>query len=402
MRYLALLLIGWLSLPVHALTQVDIYRAEVVIDSEQNDGESLARQQGMQDVIVRATGSQSSLSNPVIKKALSSSARYISQLSYGQVDGKASLKMLFNNDQISSLLTQAQLPSWSPNRANILVWMVEEQGYDRNIAWEHSESSNVAALRSAAKLRGLPITIPVGDFDDVTGVNVSDLWGGFIEPIGQASQRYPADAVLVVRAQGEQIRWTLYDQSPTRIVEAQRSPRSGSASGANAIVEMVDGIADYYASKSAVVVSGKSSKALAVKVLNVTSATDFFRLENALKQLNSVAGTEIKRVQGDELTLNIHLLASQQAFEKEASSISQLMVFEDPLGEVDAPASTQEEEPLVQSNEAKDAATPKEAQPEVPVNVVAEASDETQPTQPMIVEPVREQYDLIYEWRSES
>ncbi|MDF5549560.1 DUF2066 domain-containing protein, partial [Vibrio parahaemolyticus] len=239
-------------------------------------------------------------------------------LSYGQVDGKASLKMLFNNDQISSLLTQAQLPSWSPNRANILVWMVEEQGYDRNIAWEHSESSNVAALRSAAKLRGLPITIPVGDFDDVTGVNVSDLWGGFIEPIGQASQRYPADAVLVVRAQGEQIRWTLYDQSPTRIVEAQRSPRSGSVSGANAIEEMVDGIADYYASKSAVVVSGKSSKALAVKVLNVTSATDFFRLENALKQLNSVAGTEIKRVQGDELTLNIHLLASQQAFEKEA------------------------------------------------------------------------------------
>ncbi|HHX8438725.1 TPA: DUF2066 domain-containing protein [Vibrio diabolicus] len=402
MRYLALLLIGWLSLPVYALTQVDIYRAEVVIDSEQNDGESLARQQGMQDVIVRATGSQSSLSNPVIKKALGSSARYISQLSYGQVDGKASLKMLFNSDQISSLLTQAQLPSWSLNRANILVWMVEEQGYDRNIAWEHSESSNVAALRSAAKLRGLPITIPVGDFDDVTGVNVSDLWGGFIEPIGQASQRYPADAVLVVRAQGEQIRWTLYDQSPMRIVEAQRSPRNGSASGANAIAEMVDGIADYYASKSAVVVSGKSSKALAVKVLNVTSATDFFRLENALKQLNSVAGTEIKRVQGDELTLNIHLLASQQAFEKEASSISQLMVFEDPLGEVDAPALTQEAEPIAPMNEAKDTAMVEKVQSEVPADIAAEAKDETQPTQPMIVEPVREQYDLIYEWRSAS
>ncbi|MCR9495265.1 DUF2066 domain-containing protein [Vibrio alginolyticus] len=402
MRYLALLLIGWLSLPVYALTQVDIYRAEVVIDSEQNDGESLARQQGMQDVIVRATGSQSSLSNPVIKKALGSSARYISQLSYGQVDGKASLKMLFNSDQISSLLTQAQLPSWSPNRANILVWMVEEQGYDRNIAWEHSESSNVAALRSAAKLRGLPITIPVGDFDDVTGVNVSDLWGGFIEPIGQASQRYPADAVLVVRAQGEQIRWTLYDQSPMRIVEAQRSPRNGSASGANAIAEMVDGIADYYASKSAVVVSGKSSKALAVKVLNVTSATDFFRLENALKQLSSVAGTEIKRVQGDELTLNIHLLASQQAFEKEASSISQLMVFEDPLGEVDAPALTQEAEPIAPMNEAKDTAMVEKVQSEVPADIAAEAKDETQPTQPMIVEPVREQYDLIYEWRSAS
>ncbi|MCV5744616.1 DUF2066 domain-containing protein, partial [Escherichia coli] len=97
---------------------VDIYRAEVVIDSEQNDGESAAREQGMKDVIVRATGSQSSLSNPVIQKALSSSSRYISQLGKSQVDGKASLKMLFNSGQIQSLLTHAQLPSWSPHRAN--------------------------------------------------------------------------------------------------------------------------------------------------------------------------------------------------------------------------------------------------------------------------------------------
>ncbi|WP_029837433.1 DUF2066 domain-containing protein, partial [Vibrio parahaemolyticus] len=290
MRYLALLLIGWLSLPVYALTQVDIYRAEVVIDSEQNDGESAAREQGMKDVIVRATGSQSSLSNPVIQKALSSSSRYISQLGKSQVDGKASLKMLFNSGQIQSLLTQAQLPSWSPNRANILVWLVEEQDYDRAIAWEHSDSANVAALKKATEARGLPITIPVGDFDDVTGVNTSDLWGGFIEPISQASQRYPADAVLIIRAQGEQIRWTLYDQAPAKIIDAQTSPRSGSATGADAISAMVDGIADYYASKNAVVVSGKSSKAVNVKVLNVTSAADFFRLENALTKLNSVAG----------------------------------------------------------------------------------------------------------------
>ncbi|MCV5341882.1 DUF2066 domain-containing protein, partial [Escherichia coli] len=90
--------------------------------------------------------------------------------------------------------------------------------------------------------------------DDVTGVNTSDLWGGFIEPISQASQRYPADAVLIIRAQGEQIRWTLYDQAPAKIIDAQTSPRSGSATGADAISAMVDGIADYYASKNAVVV----------------------------------------------------------------------------------------------------------------------------------------------------
>ncbi|EHH1170159.1 TPA: DUF2066 domain-containing protein [Vibrio parahaemolyticus] len=398
MRYLALLLIGWLSLPVYALTQVDIYRAEVVIDSEQNDGESAAREQGMKDVIVRATGSQSSLSNPVIQKALSSSSRYISQLGKSQVEGKASLKMLFNSGQIQSLLTQAQLPSWSPNRANILVWLVEEQDYDRAIAWEHSDSANVAALKKTTETRGLPITIPVGDFDDVTGVNTSDLWGGFIEPISQASQRYPADAVLIIRAQGEQIRWTLYDQAPAKIIDAQTSPRSGSATGADAISTMVDGIADYYASKNAVVVSGKSSKAVNVKVLNVTSAADFFRLENALTKLNSVAGTEIKRVQGSELTLTIHLLASQQAFEQEASSISQLMEFEDPLGDVEevTPSEDQSVETLPSEAQAV------EGQPKTVVQAVEETVPAAQVQQPVVIPQVQDQYDLIYEWNSTS
>ncbi len=398
MRYLALLLIGWLSLPVYALTQVDIYRAEVVIDSEQNDGESAAREQGMKDVIVRATGSQSSLSNPVIQKALSSSSRYISQLGKSQVDGKASLKMLFNSGQIQSLLTQAQLPSWSPNRANILVWLVEEQDYDRAITWEHSDSANIAALKKATEARGLPITIPVGDFDDVTGVNTSDLWGGFIEPISQASQRYPADAVLIIRAQGEQIRWTLYDQAPAKIIDAQTSPRSGSATGADAIFAMVDGIADYYASKNAVVVSGKSSKAVNVKVLNVTSAADFFRLENALTKLNSVAGTEIKRVQGSELTLTIHLLASQQAFEQEASSISQLMEFEDPLGDVEevTPSEDQSVETLPSEAQAV------EDQSKTVVQAVEETVPAAQVQQPVVIPQVQDQYDLIYEWNSTS
>ncbi|MFV8435879.1 DUF2066 domain-containing protein [Vibrio owensii] len=395
MRYLALLLIGWLSLPVYALTQVDIYRAEVAIDGEQKDGEELARQQGMQDVIVRATGSQSSLSNPIIKKAVGSSSRYISQLGYGQMDGQSSLKMLFNSGQIRSLLTQAQLPLWSPNRANILVWMVEEQGYDRTITWEHSDSTSAATLRDAAQARGLPITMPVGDFDDVTGVNVSDLWGDFVDPISQASQRYPVDAVLIVRVQGDKIRWTLYDQSPAQLSESKQSPRSGSASGANAIPAMVGGIADYYAKKSAVVVSSKSSEAIDVKVLSVSSAMDFFELENSLTKLSSVAGAEIKRIQGNQVTLTIHLLASQQAFEQEVSSIRSLEVTEDPMAGMEEVVPAQLPEEPAQPTQLP--ATTEDAQA---AEVVDLNTDTAQPEQPVVVKPAPEQYDLIYKWNA--
>ncbi len=395
MRYLALLLIGWLSLPVHALTKVDIYRAEVVIDGEQENGESLAREQGMQNVIIRATGSQSSLSHPIIQKALSSNSRYISQLSYGQVNGQSSLKMRFNAGQINSLLTQAQLPTWSPYRSNILVWVVEEQAYDRTIAWEHSDSQNISVLRDAADARGLPITFPVGDFDDVTGVNVSDFWGGFVEPIAKASQRYPVEAVLVLRVLGDQVRWTLYDQSPSAILVSQRAPRSGSASGVDAISATIDGITDYYASKSAVVVTDEASDGITMKVVNVNSASDFFRLESALKKLSSVAGSEVKRVQGNELTLTLHLLASKEAFEKEASSIKQLTEYHESIQRL--------EEVLVELPTQETAQVEMLAETEQLGSAVITAevpAEEAQGSTPVAIEPIQEQYDLIYEWNS--
>ncbi len=393
MRYLALLLIGWLSLPVHALTKVDIYRAEVVIDGEQENGESLALQQGMQDVIIRATGSQSSLSHPIIQKALSSNSRYISQLSYGKINGQSSLKMRFNAGQISSLLTQAQLPTWAPYRSNILVWVIEEQHYDRTIAWEYSDSQNISILRDAADARGLPITLPVGDFDDVTGVNVSDIWGGFVEPIAKASQRYPVEAVLVLRVQSDQVRWTLYDQSPSTILDSPDAPRSGSASGVDAMSATIHAITDYYSSKSAVVVTGEASDGITMKVMNVNSASDFFRLERTLKKLRSVAGSEVKRIQGNELTLTLRLLASKEAFKREASAIKQLTEYHDSMQQLEEMFV----EPSAQATAQVEVLT-EEDKSGAAVMTADMLSEGVQTPEPVIIQPVQEQYDLIYEW----
>ncbi|AUI87436.1 hypothetical protein BS333_10140 [Vibrio azureus] len=383
MRYLALLLISVLSLPVFALSQVDIYQAEVVIDGDQKESEDLARQKAMQEIIVRATSSESSLTNPAIVKALESSSSYVSQLSYGEISGKRSMKMRFNGDQIRSLLTQAKLPLWSTNRANILVWMVEEDNYDRAVVWEHSESKNAAALQKAAMARGLPVTLPIGDFDDVTGINASDIWGGFVSPIGQASQRYPVDAVLVVRAQGDSLRWTLYDQLPERLSESTQWSRSGSASGENAMTAVVDKLADYYAKKTAVVVTN-DAKSIDVKVVNISSAMDFFRLENAMKQLSSVSDTEIKHVQDDGIILTVDLLASKQAFEQEVSAIAQLSMMEMPQPAADQPQQNVTSE-AVNNSETID---------------TSELSVDEGLTVPESQPSTQIPYDLLYQWQT--
>ncbi|EHH2447682.1 DUF2066 domain-containing protein [Vibrio vulnificus] len=403
MRYLALLMIGCLSLPAYALTQVDIYRTEVAIDSTKDKGEELARQQAMKQVIVRASGYQDSVDNPVVTKALQSSARYISQLSYGKEGDVMTLKLLFNDAQIRSLLTQAQLPFWSTNRNNLLVWLVEEQNYDRKIVWEHSASSVSDQLKQAALDRGLPLTLPVGDFDDITGIEVSDLWGGFAKPISLASGRYPVDGVLVIRAQGNSLRWNLYDQSPGAIVRSNVAPVTGSANGGDAATQLINAVADFYVKRSAVVVLGESSESVVVKFLNINNAIDFFTLEKTLTSLNSVANLDVLEIKGNELMLRVHLLASQEAFEQEATKLSKITKF-------DAPLLVEDEENVVPAQPIEtqvqptknDALTKSDEVGEPAIEPIMPTLNEANTNSPVVVKqpPAKPKYQMVFEWLS--
>ncbi|MCW8334513.1 DUF2066 domain-containing protein [Vibrio paucivorans] len=328
MRNIALLLLGLVTIPAHALTKVDLYRSEVVLEQEQKDADAKARIEGMKQVIVRASGDTDAINNEVIVKALNQSSQYVTQLSYGRSGESQTLQMGFSAPHIRSLLSQAQLPFWPENRANLLVWLVEDSNFDRNISWEHSGTPLLNAIKTSAEQRGLPLTLPVGDFDDISGIAVSDLWGGFVQPLSAASQRYPADAVLVVRAQGNNLRWTLYDQNPSTMQTSTKVPVTGSSSGQSAAADMVADLADYYAKKNAVVVASESSETVKAEFTMINDAADFFELENKLKALSSVASLDILKIQGSSVLFNVHLLASEEDFEQEVLRMGKVIKVE--------------------------------------------------------------------------
>lgn len=387
MRRLALLVLGLVSLPAMALTNIELYRTEVLLDSSAENADAQARIEGMKEVIVRASGDTSAASNQVVTKALKQNSQYLTQISYGQIDGEQTIKMAFSEPHIRSLLSQAQLPVWPSDRANVLVWLVEEQA-ERNIIWEHSDSELLATMKSEAEKRGLPITVPVGDFDDVTGVNVSDLWGGFVRPVGQASQRYPVDAVLVVKAQGNTLRWTLYDQKPSSIGVTRQAPVSGTNTGGDAASKLINQISDYYAKHNAVVASSESSEAVKVRFTELTDAVGFFKLENNLKKLSSVASIDIVKIQSNEVTFNVHLLSSQAEFEQEVqrkNPVTQMAsIVEQPEVVELAPIVTPQGEGSVQDP----ATTP----------AVEETPAEVAPTLPAI-KPEPAETILVFKWQ---
>ncbi len=373
MRYLAVLMMGLLTFPAFALTRVNLYQAEVAVDPQQSNADEAARVRGMEEVIVRATGSQDALKNDAVQKALRQSNQYITQISTQQEGAQSVMRLQFSAQHIRSLLSQAQLPFWPESRSNLLVWLVEEANYDRSVSWEHADTPLLNQMKVRARVRGLPLTVPVGDFDDVTGVQVSDLWGGFINPISVASQRYPTDAVLVVRAQGSELRWTLFDQLANTMVNQPKAPISGQASGEQAATEMIDEISDYYARKSAVVVSSASSQSVLAQFSPLDSAQDFFVVENKLKRLSSVASLDILKVQDTQVTFNVHLLASVEEFTNEVLRMGSAVLMEMPP-----------EEPVSSGNTSLENSSLENSASEMPVDPSNpnNAAAQRQPVQP--------------------
>ncbi|WP_413284943.1 DUF2066 domain-containing protein [Vibrio sp. MA40-2] len=327
MHYLVVLFIGLFVLPVQASVNVDVFNYEVVLDSNQADSESLAKTEAMKQVVVKASGDSGAINNSVIKKALNRTSSYLSQLGYGEINGQKTLQIGFNPAQIQLLLNQAGLPYWSRSRANLLVWVIKDGEFGRQVLWEHDEDESLSNIKTFSSSLGLPILIPVGDIEDVSNITASELWGGFTSPISTASQRYTSDAILVIKIQqasnGEYIRWTLYDEKAQFIIDSKREPIVGTASGnANvALRDIIDEISQYYAQKSAIKFSGKSENTVLANFTGITSATRFFSLEKTLKGLNSVAGVDVDKIVGNQVMFNIHLLSSEEDFSTEASQL---------------------------------------------------------------------------------
>ncbi|CCN34493.1 conserved hypothetical protein [Vibrio nigripulchritudo SO65] len=426
MYRIACLLLSLLAFPGFALTKVDIFQSEVVLSAEEK-AEDLAKAQGLEQVLIKASGQKDVASNPVIEKAMKSTSPYLSQISFGNLDGQETLKVAFNPKQIQGLLTQAGLPYWSESRSSVLVWIVEEDRYERQIIWEQSGSNVTQLLNQFSDSRGLPVTVPVGDFDDVTGISAPEIWGAFVDPISKASQRYPADAVLVLRIQHlssgrATVRWTLFDQTPSQMIGSQQSPMFGQERGefSASLQQVVDQVSDYFAGKSAVQVSDVSTENVTVQFLEVKSSRDFFQLESLFKSLNSVASTEVLKIQGSEVTFKVHLLAPVVDFQRELNNFKQVREFS-----LEVPV---ESEPVLVESTPVISDDPQTAEPEVPLETVAEETipeenidsnatdvlpEQDEPvagseTSESAIEPVeetvevelepQEQADLVYEW----
>ena len=340
MLRIALLFLALLALPLKAATVTNLYQAQVALPDTDRQSEQAARKQALEQVLIKVSGQSDIVENEVVAKALGSSSQYVSQFSYANRDGQRTLQLTFDRSRIRTLLTQANSTFWGEQRPSVLVWLVEDADRSRNIIWDQSNNELAKQIQSEGDRRGVPVMMPIGDFEDVTAISIPDIWGGFVQPIATASQRYQPQAVLVVRARqqdGEQValNWQLYSGNVEQLARNQVAPSEGRNSGEalTTVGQMIDSVADILGAKYAVPLGGDTSGQLAVVVENIQSSKDFFTLERLITNLTSVAGVNAYRIQGDRVEFTVQLLSTEDVFQRELSQDSRLSAVTAPAPE---------------------------------------------------------------------
>lgn len=312
------MLFFWLAAGAATAAEVTgLYEAEVAVADQQGEARQQAMGAGLAEVLVRATGYSSTPQDPALADLLANAPRYVQQYRYrttpetaGQSAG-LTLWMSFDAAALGQALRARGQPVWGSARPLLLVWLVLETGSERRLV-SAAESAGVAGLESAARRRGVPLRLPLLDPEDQARITAADVWGGFQEPVLNASARYRPQAILLGRLyhdrQGQwHARWTL------RLDDESMHWESVGATPDEVLAAGVDGSTDALAMRFAQVVDLDGGSVVTLRVSDVQTLSDYARLLNYLRALAGVTAVQVTEVEPRAVTCRLSLEANPAA-----------------------------------------------------------------------------------------
>jgi hypothetical protein len=300
-----MLLMALVTCPAWSVEVASLYTAQVPYDQGVSNPRARAYEAALADVLLRVSGTELSNDPEMIGLLFPDPAAYVIQFRPGDDD---TLWVSFDGEAVEGVLRQAGQTVWGSERPLTLVWLAVDWGQgDREIIGADDPARSRDDARSiernrvlrqrvldVAEQRGLPVAFPLLDTIDLQSLSFSDIWGGFDDPLIEASERYDADAVLVGRirpATAQRNRWTYY------FGEEQRT-----WNGEPELV--VNDIADLLAAEFAV--SGNAAlESIDLVVAGVDSVAAYGAVENLLSGLTAVERFSIVEVTGDRVRYRV-------------------------------------------------------------------------------------------------
>ena len=196
-------LMGSVIAPLRADIVADLHRGVVAVEDLSQAQLSEGTRSALAQVLVKVSGQPAVLENPLLQEALMDGRRYMQRYRYLRDQlpaGEAlNLEVYFDATSINALLQQADAPLWTANRPPVLLWLVVDDGDGRTVATPETHTALFQSLEASMDKRGVPVTYPLYDLEDLRSLRVDALWRMDELEVYRASQRYGHDNVLVGR-----------------------------------------------------------------------------------------------------------------------------------------------------------------------------------------------------------
>ena len=138
-----------------------------------------------------------------LRRAIRESDRYVRQYSFrsdsmGSAPTASILVVEFESKTIVELLRSESLPIWRLERPRTLIWY-EYSSQDEAKMLSDSDISSIPWKQTAYE-RGVPLIVPLMDLEDRKFVTDASVSGRFDSDFLQASARYNAELIVIVRS----------------------------------------------------------------------------------------------------------------------------------------------------------------------------------------------------------
>ncbi len=305
---IVLLFVLALAVPsVQAVEMTSLYTVEVPLDPDDPDAESSAFRTALTEVLIRVTGTTAAADSEELALLFPNPRRLVRQYRPGPDN---TLVISLDGDEIERVLRQMGTTVWGSDRPLTIIWLAVDWGLgDREIVAADDPDRLPGDRRSidrnrllrervktVARRRGLPIVFPLLDIEDLQKIGFIDIWGGFDDPLLEASARYEATSILVGRIRPDDIqqpRWTWY-------VADQRFAWPGEPE------EAINQLADALASRDAIR-GDQEVETIELTISGINSVPAFGQVQRYLENLRVVDNLMISSAASDRITYSVEV-----------------------------------------------------------------------------------------------
>jgi len=312
-----LLIIVALSLSVaQASPAINLYAGEVVVSSQAEADRNRAIPQAFVQVLEKLSGQREIQRSPALDDASNNAARLLRSYRYKKVDITAAdgtvieelrLVAQFMQPQVDGIIQQIGLPRWQQERPDIQIWVVIDDGRNRQL--KPLEFDYVwGSMEDVAVIRGLPVSWPELDEEEVQLVDMRLVWGGFTDYLIERGAPQDGVAIIAARREGPQwtVRWNLTSNGQNW------SWQSNNLELMNALEEGIHQMADQIAASHSIAASEQGLWTVDISVGELNSAEAYVSCLEYVQDLSLVNDVEIVEADPGRVHFRLQLNASEE------------------------------------------------------------------------------------------